>query len=65
MSFFRPLAGTSTTFLRDWMARARLYAEARRALDIKEADAIDEAGLMALFVEAAELNAETAKAKKK
>jgi hypothetical protein len=42
-----------------------LEGATRRALDIKEADAIDEAGLMALFVEAAELNAETAKAKKK
>jgi hypothetical protein len=42
-----------------------LEGATRRALDIKEADAIDEAGLMALFVEAAELNAATAKAKKK
>lgn len=42
-----------------------LEGATRRALDIKEADEIDEAGLMALFVEAAELNAATAKAKKK
>jgi hypothetical protein len=42
-----------------------LEGATRRALDIKEADAIDEAGLMALFVEAAALNAATAKAKKK
>jgi hypothetical protein len=42
-----------------------LEGATRRALDIKEADEIDEAGLMALFVEAADLNAATAKAKKK
>jgi hypothetical protein len=42
-----------------------LEGATRRALDIKEADEIDEAGLMALFVEAAELNAATAQAKKK
>jgi hypothetical protein len=42
-----------------------LEGAARRALDIKEADEIDEAGLVALFVAAADLNAATAKAKKK
>ena len=42
-----------------------LEGATRRALDIKETDEIDEAGLMALFVEAAALNAATAKAKKK
>lgn len=42
-----------------------LEGAARRALDIKEADEIDEAGLVALFVAAADLNAATAQAKKK
>jgi len=42
-----------------------LEGATRRALDIKEADEIDEAGLVALFVAAADLNAATAKAKKK
>jgi len=42
-----------------------LEGATRRALDIKEADVIDEVGLKALFVEAAELNAATVKAKKK
>ena len=42
-----------------------LEGATRRALDIKEADEIDEAGLKELFVAAAELNAATLKAKKK
>lgn len=42
-----------------------LEGATRRALDIKEADLIDEAGLKELFVAAAELNAATMKAKKK
>jgi hypothetical protein len=42
-----------------------LEGATRRALDIKEADVIDEAGLKELFVAAAELNAATLKAKKK
>jgi hypothetical protein len=42
-----------------------LEGATRRALDIKEADVIDEAGLKELFVAAAELNASTLKAKKK
>ena len=42
-----------------------LEGATRRALDIKEADEIDEAGLKELFVAAAELNATTAKGKKK
>lgn len=42
-----------------------LEGATRRALDIREADEIDEAGLKSLFVEAAELNAATVKAKKK
>lgn len=42
-----------------------LEGATRRALDIREADEIDEAGLKALFVAAAELNAATLKARKK
>ena len=42
-----------------------LEGATRRALDIKEADVIDAAGLKELFVAAAELNASTMKAKKK
>ena len=42
-----------------------LEGATRRALDIKEADVIDEAGLKELFVAAAELNAATVTAKKK
>lgn len=42
-----------------------LEGATRRALDIKEADVIDELGLKELFVAAAELNAATLKAKKK
>jgi hypothetical protein len=42
-----------------------LEGATRRALDIEEADVIDEAGLKELFIEAAELNAATLKAKKK
>jgi hypothetical protein len=42
-----------------------LEGATRRALDIREADEIDEAALKALFVEAAELNTATAKARKK
>lgn len=42
-----------------------LEGATRRALDIKEADVIDTAGLKELFVAAAELNASTMKAKKK
>jgi hypothetical protein len=42
-----------------------LEGATRRALDIKEADVIDEVGLKELFVAAAELNASTMKAKKK
>lgn len=42
-----------------------LEGATRRALDIREADEIDEAGLKALFAEAAALNALTVKAKKK
>ena len=42
-----------------------LEGATRRALDIKEKDEIDEAGLKELFVAAAELNASTLKAKKK
>lgn len=41
-----------------------LEGATRRALDIREADEINEAGLKALFVAAAELNAATLKAKK-
>jgi hypothetical protein len=42
-----------------------LEGATRRALDIKESDDIDEEGLKALFVEAAELNAVTLASKKK
>jgi hypothetical protein len=42
-----------------------LEGATRRALDIRETDEIDAAGLKALFVAAAELNAATAKAKQK
>lgn len=42
-----------------------LEGATRRALDIKEADVIDEAGLKELFVAAAELNAAGLKGKKK
>lgn len=42
-----------------------LEGATRRALDIREADEIDEAGLKELFVAAAELNTATLKAKKK
>ena len=41
-----------------------LEGATRRALDIREKDDIDEAGLKELFVAAAELNAASAKAKK-
>jgi len=41
-----------------------LEGATRRALDIREKDDIDEAGLKELFVAAAELNAVSAKAKK-
>jgi hypothetical protein len=42
-----------------------LEGATRRALDIREGDEIDEAGLKELFVAAAELNTATLKAKKK
>lgn len=42
-----------------------LEGATRRALDIREADEIDEDGLKALFAEAAALNASTVKARKK
>jgi hypothetical protein len=42
-----------------------LEGATRRALDIKEKDEIDEAGLKELFVAAAELNASTSKKAKK
>jgi len=42
-----------------------LEGATRRALDIKEADVIDEVGLKELFVAAAELNTATLKPKKK
>lgn len=42
-----------------------LEGATRRALDIRETDNIDEAGLKELFVAAAELNTATLKAKKK
>lgn len=42
-----------------------LEGATRRALDIREKDEIDEAGLKELFVAAAELNATTAKGKNK
>lgn len=42
-----------------------LEGATRRALDIRETDEIDEAGLKELFVAAAELNTATLKAKKK